>query len=357
MYDTNELEYNDGRKEKINLDLQNINKFISESKTDLFSRYINNQSSDINLITEYLNNFQMKTYNVYKIVNNNKYLININNIITNSIKIKLVFVFYLNNIRCTYSVTGKLFLDNYSFQFYHKNYEKENDKIKNKKDLIKLLFYILLNYVHINIFFYNSEDDENINNFLYNSIASNQYYKFNNLIIPRIENKVKLKMIIEENKYLKLSLNLNLNYYILFFTSKLTVLSLKFYVNNNYFFINRIGSDCVTNLNNIINNPNGNLNITQFDDIEYTNLYYIAFQDITEINVFLNYIETGVFNLNIKKIKNFYDIDESKKFKKNSNDYYIIDNENQFESIYFNIDKLKIDKNYLYNNYEIKINN
>jgi len=357
LFDTNELEYSDGRKEKINLDLQNINKFVSESKTDLFSRYINNQSSDVNLITEYLNNYEMKTYNVYKIINNNKYLININNIITNCIIVKLVFVFYLNNIRCTYSVTGKLFLDNYSFQFYHKNYEKENDEIKNKKDLIKLLFYILLNYVHINIFFYNSEDDENINNFLYNSIISNQYYKFNNLILPRVENKVKLKMIIEENKYLKLSLNLNLNYYILFFISKLTVLSLKFYVNNNYFFINRIGSDCVTNLNNIINNPNGNLNITQFDNIEYTNLYYIAFQNITEINIFLNYIETGIFNQNIKKIKNFYDIDESKKFKKNTNDYYIIDNENQFGSIYFNIDKLKIDKNYLYNNYEIRISN
>lgn len=357
LYETNELEYSDGRKEKINLDLQNINKFISESKNDLFSKYIKNQYSEINLITEYLNNYEMKTYNVYKIINNNKYLININNIITNCIIVKLVFIFYLNNVRCTYAINGNLFLDNYSFQFYHKNYEKENNEIKNKKDLIKLLFYIILNYVHINIFFYNSESDESINNFLFNSIVSNQYYKFNNLIIPRIENKVKLNMIVEESKYLKLSLNLNFNYYLLFFTSKLTVLSLKFYINNNYFNINRIGSDCITNLNNIINNPNGNLNISEFDNIEYTNLYYIAFQNITEINIFLNYIETGIFNLNPKKIKNFYDIDESKKFKKNTNDYYIIDNENQFGSIYFNIDKLKIDNNYLYNNYEIRISN
>jgi len=149
--------------------------------------------------------------------------------------------------------------------------------------------------------------------------------------------------------YLQLNTQINIQYYILFlYVDNDTILNqsnfdeLVFFHNGNIFKIFKI------------NNPNGNL---------YTNklLFYISFQNLTELNIFMKFISTGILNtqINIGILSNYFNIGNSIPFYNyyQLNNYWVIDNSptifnssqtiNRYE-INFSINELYVKQIYLY---------
>ena len=342
----------------INLNLVSLGDLVNfQFVPDSIYKMTGTVDINFNTLVEYLFNYQLKLDNMYKIINQsnqsneselnstNKSIeyVNFSNNIINSIRSKIIFSF--DKFNYIYSFDSKLFLDNYSIQVYHKKYLIGSDSDSDKKNLIKLILFINSMCSNIQIIFYNKYEDL----IKLNSMIPTPYYIFNQLNLTsslnsnkkmfdtNIGSNLKIANDEQENiyqKYLKLNIKINENYYILFFYSMLDY--------NEFFFISDQYSFKILRLEE----TNGNIE-TQY------NLYWIVFQNLKELNIFMEFIKSGYIHTEIKKLSNYFNILNSKVFTNyyNLNNYWIYSTETNSEpklNIYFSIDNLKINQIYVY---------
>ena len=369
----------------INLDLIkliNIIKFNCENNN--FHNFIKSNKISVDTLIEYLLKFELKLCNIYYISNNkkkeindkdyisynnqlsynynylydntkniikkdykNKGIINFNNNIINSIRCKVVFLFSQIGY---YSLYGKIFLDNYNIQIYHKNYDiTDLTDLTEKKKLINLLIYIATVSLGIKIIFYNEINSEpKVSSFFNYYLNTNPYYLFNEINLARNLNNYDIYFNINSTninynqQYLKLNIDIKLDYYILFLYSDKDSI-LKDYDELIFSYSQYIFK--------IFKNTDTNGNIYENKD-----LFFIAFNNLKEINIFLEYLNTGLFITNINKLTNYFNIQKSVTFC----NYYIINNYWVLDSlpepqlpnvlkkkIYFSINNLHINQIYL----------
>ena len=361
----------------MNLDLIKLVDLIQfESLNNYLYKLTKSNKITLDNIIDYLSNYTIKKYNVIKINNiydnfqnkvnfirnynysnttkydyyvknkNQNILINFNNNIVNCIRCKIIF--YCNPF-IIYSIDTKIFLNNYNLELYNKKYIFENISLDiEKKKLIKMLLFLATNSYKVIMCFYN-----NINN----QMPSYNIFNQINLMKNMNEFNIYLNAISQNNfyreKYLKFNININKQYYILFLYSDINSFlsnyeELTFKYNLYTFNIFKI-----PNSTNGSGFPNGNL-------YENKELFYICFQNLKEINIFMNYIQTGILNLNLNQnmIYNYFNITKSIIFVNyyNLNNFWIINDESSSEpknSIFFSINKLFIDQIYLQGNFDI----
>jgi len=398
----------------LNLDLVNLIKLINfNGENNYFNKFFKSNEVSLETLVNYLIKFKFKKYNIYKInlfYNSNNVLsssniidpktnllnynyiydqkkpyidkmnqlnqqnqpnqqnqtnpingwINFNNNIMNSIRCKIVFLFMSWGM---YSIYGKLFLDNYNIQIYHKKYDIKNQT--DKKNLINMLLFLAVVSWGIKIIFYNNKDSEPKVSSGYNYfLATNQYYLFNEINLFKKDNAFDIYFNIipknncDNNQYLKFNINIKLNYYILFlYSDKDSILDnydeLVFNYSQYIFKIFKI--------TNTDSNPNGNL-------YEHKNLFYIAFQNLKELNIFIGYIGNGIFNIDPTNLLNYFNFDNGVIFCNyyNINKYWVLDKlpppsvpyadpiVKEKYKIFFSINNLSANQIYLYGNLFIK---
>lgn len=311
-----------------------------EVEDNYVNEFFQNKVLSLHRVASYLSNYFIKDYNLYKIINSQQNIsskiINIENSITNCILIKIIFLYVGNsNERKNYELYGKLFLDNYNLEIYHIKYDFTPPPVNLYLDLLNFLLYMMVNYYQINIFFYNNPSDPVITGPIQYSNLPNPFYNFNYMSLTRI-NGTQLYFSLDPNNYLKFNLQIKFDYYILFFYSTvITDNELIFQVGNLYFKILKI------------DNPNGNLNYG-------TSLYYIMFANLIELNIFMKYIKTGIYQIVNVIPLDYFNITTSKNFIKNSNGFWVI-SDGPGSLINFTIKNLYVDQIYLYG--ENNINN
>lgn len=334
-----------------NIQLQKI--FINpELINNIFYKFTKSTKINLDIIIYYLINFTIKKYNVFKItnlintklinykslsdnsnmldkniniksylykneINYNPQLTNINEIIDfnnniiNCIKCKIVFYYSSNtNIKINgfYSMDAKLFLNNYNLELYHKKYDFENTSSnEQKKKLLNMLLFLSTTTYQIKLYFYNKKN--NVVPLLYifnevNLVKNNNDFNFHFNAYP-LNNT-------HNNEFLQLDIQINTQYYILFlYADNNTILNqsnfdeLVFFSDKSIFKIFKI------------NSPNGNLYKDRL-------LYYICFQNLMELNIFMEFIKTGFFNKQINKnnLSNYFNITNSIPFY----NYYTLNN-------------------------------
>ena len=375
----------------INLDLIQLQKTLinPEFLNNNFYNFTKSNKINFDIIINYLINFTIKKYNVYKITNIvnsklinhtsllnnyklaekdikiNNYLyvnenifnsksistnkiINFNNNIVNGITCKIVFYYTSNTyikINGFYSVDAKLFLNNYNLELYHVKYDFENiSSNEQKKKLLSMLLWLATATHQIKLYFYNKK----------NSVVT-AYYLFNQVNLLKNNNDFNIKFDIEPlnntytEGYLQLNLHIKMQYYILFlYANNNTILNLSNF-NELIFFTNGYMFKILK-----INEPNGNLYIDKL-------LFYICFQNLKELNIFMEFIKTGVLNtmFNDNNLSNYFNIIKSVPFYNyyDLNNFWVVDNSpnifiqsqtiNRYE-IYFSINDLHIKQIYLY---------
>lgn len=382
----------------MNFDFINLTKKLINPLAIMENFYKFTQSKKFNLesIIDYLANFTIKKYNVFKIDNINfnwddknnnhnkntkikNYLynyeskynyspvnsnlninlnnnINFNNNLVNCIKCKIDFYYKSNTnfkLNGIYSLDAKLFLSNYNLEIYHKEYNFENQADnEEKKKLIKLLLFLCTTTYQINISFYNKK-----NSFIPSFNLFNKIGLINNddiVNITNIENN-NFEMTININPlnneytdgYLKLNLQVRKDYYILFlYADKNTFLNSSNYNELIFMF------DVYTFKIFKIDEPNGN---------QYENklLFYISFNDLKELNIFMKFIETGRFYPNEINLilSNYFNIKKSIEFCNyyELNNYWVsFDTSIPMKQtinkniIFFSINNLTVNQIYLY---------
>ena len=376
----------------VNIDLINMIKLIKfECENNNFYNFTKSTNINLQTLIDYFMGFSIKKYNVYKIyneninyqeinknhnkteLNNSTYInynymydnnvlnfdtpqhnykfnkkVNFNNNIMNCIKCKIVFLFANNSF---YSFDAKLFLDNYDIQIYHKKYNFEDNGInEEKKKLIKMLLFFASATTNIKIIFYENN----------NYINQNPYYLFNqiNLLKTMDDFSVFFNIIGKKNNYqnnfLKFNLVIKKKYFILFLYIEKNIFLATF---EQLVFIYLQYSFKILKLNN----PNSNL-------YENKDLFYISFNSLEEINIFMNYLEFGIFNINPKKISTYFNFDKSVKFKNyyNINNYWVLESTpphavpyndpiiSESHNIYFSINNLELNQIFLYGDLYIK---
>lgn len=387
----------------INLDLINMIKLIKfECESNNFYNFTKSTNINLQTLIDYFMSFSIKKYNIYKIYNENinyqeintnynkielnnpnyinyNYMydnnilnfdtlqnnykfnkkVNFNNNIMNCIKCKIIFLFPNNNF---YSFDAKLFLDNYDIQIYHKKYNfEDNETNEDKKKLIKMLLFFASAATNIKIIFYENNNLEPKASAFYNYyINQNPFNLFNqiNLLKTRDDFSVFFDIIGKKNNYqnnfLKFNLVIKKKYFILFlYTEKNNFLStfeqLVFVYLQYTFKILKL------------NNPNANL-------YEDKDLFYISFNSLEDINIFMNYLKFGIFNINPEKISTYFNFDKSVKFKNyyNINNYWVLESIpppiipyndpsiSNSHNIFFSINNLELNQIYLYGDLYIK---
>lgn len=341
--------------------------YILNSKID----YINN-INNINIIgSNYNQTSKYLTYNYNYLYNESekygikkytgKGYIDFNNNIVNSIRCKIIFLFEYGE---NYTFYGKLFLDNYNIQIYHKNYElnigTELEQIENKKKLVNLLLYLASKSLGIKIIFYNNLNSEPSIMSTFNYFLNvNPYYLFNEINLSRKLNNYDIYLGIDyvnnnyNTQYLKLNINIKTNYYILFlYSDKNTIL-------DNY-------DELVFNYSQYIFKIFKNKEICG-NIYENKHLFFISFNNLEQINIFLKYLNTGLFSINqnnYSQLSNYFNFSKSEIFCNYYmiNNYWVLDslpepqvpngNPNTLvkNKIYFSINNLKINQIYLYGN-------
>ena len=367
----------------INLDLINLgNKLIQlEFANNYFYKLTKSNKINLDILVKYLVNFIIKKYNIFKLINvsyiesndtkkldiikndiytnemnyniiyaykNPNESININNNIVNCIKCKIIF-YYTSNLNSQtngyYSIDAKLFLDNYNLELYHKKYDFENLSTDEQKiKLLNMLLFLQTTTYQIKLYFYNKK----------NSVVTS-YYLFNQIDLFKNNNEFNNQIDIfalnntYTNTYLKFNISINKEYYILFlygdsdsFLNTSNFDELIFVFNGFTFKILKIEK------------PNGN-------QLENKLLFYICFQNLKELNIFMEFIRTGkmdIINSNTK-LSNYFNIQESITFYNyyNLNNYWVINDEftiiNKYK-INFSISNLYLNQIYLYGDLFIK---
>lgn len=359
----------------MNLDLINLgNKLINvEFANNNFYKITMSNKINLDILRNYLVNFTIKKYNIFKITNerlvktnfnklktnivkNQIYLnefnhnilydyknqnetINFNNNIVNCIRCKILFYYNSNTdvkINGVYSFDAKLFLNNYNLELYHKNYNFENDSRNEKKNkLINMLLFLQTTTYKISLYFYNKK----------NSVVP-AYYLFNHVDLIKTNNDFNTQIDVDilnntyNNAYLQYNIQINKEYYILFlYADKSSFLNLPnfddltFVYNTFMFKIFKISE------------PNGNIKENKI-------LFYISFQNLRELNIFMDYIKTGILNINSNKpLSNYFNIPIAKTFYNyyNLNNYWILDELSGSKyQITFSINNLYANQIYLY---------
>lgn len=372
------------------IDLVNLIHYNCENH--YFNVFMKSNKITIDTLVAYLVKFELKSYNIYKITNlehlkpnnnelfknknkekyyynynyndsNNlnkrnhyqKNIININNNIINSIKCKIIFLFGIPNLY-SYSFDAKLFLNNYNIEIYHKNYQI--DSIDKKKKLILLLLFIASKSIGIKIIFYNQQ-----------IINPQSIISPDNLTIYNMFNQIELFKSMNDfniffdiisinsnytKQFLKCNINIKKDYYILFLYSDINSI-LSTYTKLQFVFSQY--SFTIFKLDTI----NGNF----YQDKE---LFYIGFNNLKDINIFMSYITTGLFiDKKYNELKNYFNIPKSIYFSNyyNINDFWIESNlppptdisnnpNNSLKNeIYFSINNLSLNQIYLYGNISI----
>jgi hypothetical protein len=305
-----------------------INNLFLNQNLDIISEFLKSSSSTIDLLSDYLSNFNIKSYNFWKITTNYSSNLNLdsNNFLLNTMLMNINIISNINNNLLYYNLYAELFNNNNKIDLYHKKY---NLTSTNKKQLIKDFILIILNYLKINIYFYNDIEDFNKLNII--------NIKFNKFILSKSDSNLRFNF--DQFYNLNITIDLPLSYKIIIF--KIDIINefeeniLNFKYNNYIFQIFKIP---------IIN---GNID-TQ------NNIYYIVFSNISECNEFMNFITTGVLYVTENEITSFYNIEESLNFKKNNNNYYEITND-ETNIINFSIINLDLLNGSIYTNNTINI--
>jgi hypothetical protein len=339
-----------------------------------FYKLTKSNKINLDILVKYLVNFIVKKYNVYKLINthypelknttntqNNIYQnksyeykifesINFNNNVVNCIRCRMIFYYrsnsniYNNNYGYgTYSIDTKLFLNNYNLELYHKEYDFENVSTdEQKKKLICMLIFLQTTTYQIKLYFYNKKNSVVTSLYLFNQV---ELFKNNNDFNSQID--INSLNNTYTNEYLKFNIFINREYYILFLygdaNSPLNTTNFDelIFVHNNFTF--KIFK---------IETPNGN----QFEN---KILFYICFQSLLELNIFMKYINTGKMETNYDgEISNYFNIAKSITFYNyyDLNNFWIINDEsitNRYE-INFSINNLYINQIYLYGDLSIE---
>jgi hypothetical protein len=290
----------------LNYDQQNFNKIIIinnlflNQNIDIISEFLKSSAVSIDLLADYLSNYNIKPYNFWKITTNysNNTNLNINNFLLNTMLMNVNIKYNLNNNILYYNLYAELFNNNNKIDLYHKNYDLTKN---NKKQLIIDFILIILNYLNIYIYFYNDITDLNNKTLILNNdeIIS-PFTKFNKFILPKSDTNFRFSF--DQFFNLNLTIDLAISYKIIVFKSDIsdefdeTILNFKY---NGFIF-------------QIFNIPNINGNIDNEN-----NVFYIAFSNISECNEFMNYITTGILYVVDNEVTSFFNISPSLNFKFN----------------------------------------
>ena len=315
-----------------------INNLFLNQNLDVISEFLKSSSSTIDLLTDYLSNFNIKPYNFWKITTNysSKIDLDSNNFLLNSMLMNVNIIYKTDINLLYYNLYAELFNNNNKIDLYHKNYILTKE---NKKQLIKNFIIIILNYLKINIYFYNNiEDLNNKLSIFKDTINDNIFIKFNKFILPK--SNTNLRFNFDQFYNLNITIDLSISYKIIIFkvdinnTFNETILNFKY---NNYIF-------------QIFNIPkiNGNIDIKN-------KIYYIVFSDIKECNEFINYIKTGILDVSNNNIKSFFNISKSLNFKKNENTGYYEISTDKKNIINFSIINLDLSNSSIFTNNTINI--
>ena len=399
---------------KINFDHMILSKLINPySENNYFSKFIHSKKITLDTIIDYLSRFELITYNLFKINNthikkqqlhnpfitskidvqninllnynyayddkqvyanpnkkintlNINSMINFNNNIMNSVRCKIIFEY---GYSLSYSFDAKLYLNNYNIRVYHKKYElgtnPDTTFDEDKKKLLTMLLFMTTVPNRMKIIFYNRLESQPSVNSKFNSyLVPNPFYLFNQINLFKYYKQYDTFIEAESknnfytNQYLRLNININTQYYILFLYTEKNAFEnydeLVFSYSQYLFKIFKIKSD--------VDNPNGNTD-------ENTDLFFIAFQNLTELNIFMNYIQYGIFNTRPNTLSNYFNFSEGVVFCNyyNINNYWVLDSVfppaipyNPLSSgekirISFSINNMESDQIYLYGNLWINI--
>jgi len=190
----------------------------------------------------------------------------------------------------------------------------------------------------IKLYFYNKK----------NSVVPS-YYLFNQIDLFKNNNDFNTQFDISSstntytNEYLKFNILINKEYYILFLYGDTNSFLENF---NELIFVYNTFTFKIFK----IENPNGN-------QLENKSLFYICFQNLKELNIFMIFIKTSkidIINSNLK-LSNYFNIQKSITFYNyyNLNNFWVINDDvniiNRYKII-FSINNLYINQIYLYGN-------
>ncbi len=314
------------------IDLQYLNNMINfeNTQSDLVVKFLDAEQEQFDILVDYLYKYKIKEYNFYNInfsyYYETKPLIPYNqtqnaikkdiiypqNVMLNNIIVNIeIFYKDINNVTQSYNIYGIIINNNNTLDIYTKSYSMDEE---NKYNLLKDITLISLNYIQMNVYIYNNIDDLN-NNIKVpilsssNSTLTNIYYKYNTFYLNTQNSSV--GYFLDSNYYLKFYINIKTQYKMLIFYSP-------FLNSSDYDIINFKLSKETNEICKIfkIKNYSGSV-------IPGTSAFSMLFQNTKEINEFINYLQTGVYNPFMKDIKSFYNIQRSKNFIKQADGYYV----------------------------------
>lgn len=342
-----------------NLNLNQINNIFNISN-DLVENFLYSSKEKFEILLNYLLNYKIKNYNFYNITfvnkqNNSLNIINylnkkVNNssIKSNNLMLNLILsniqIFFKNktDVSNSYNIFGMIFNNNNTWDIYTKKYLLDNPL--NKYTIIKDLLIMAINYTQIVIYNYSDLDDLNLIKIpLLNNVDLsyiNPYYKYNKLIVNKDNSK--LVFGLDENFYLKLYIEIKVDYVMLIFYSDTQIPSTNLKVLNfktNGFYNFKIYQ---------ISKPNGSVITDKYE-------YSILFQNIEECNDFIYWINNGSTIKPPNTYSTYFNIEISKSFELNSDNFYV-PSTNISNVIYFRILNLDLNIGNVFVNNQIIFN-
>ena len=137
-----------------------INNLFLNQNIDVISEFLKSTEVTIDLLADYLSNFNIKPYNFWRFTSNyskNKNL-DSNNFLLNTILANLNIVYLIDNKKLQYyNLYSEFFNNNNRIDLYHKKYNLSSNS--KKKELIKNFIIIIINFLKINVYFYNDIND------------------------------------------------------------------------------------------------------------------------------------------------------------------------------------------------------
>ncbi len=340
--------------------LNNVFALTSNFSNKIIEDLLYSNNERFLIILNYLQNFKIMNYNFYNITFlNSKYNIDTNNVIntrsleidpnklllnSNLINIEIFFYDLKSNLK-NYNIYSMLFNNNNSWDIYTKKYSLDNPV--NKYNLLKDLMIMATNYTQIIVYLYNDYDD--LSSTKLNPLVNagfpyiNNYWRYNKLILNRENSKMIFGL--DDNNYLKMYFQINVDYKMLIFYSDSVITSspdttiLNFKTEGLYAFkIFKIQS------------PNGSVQTNKY-------VYSILFQNIEECNDFIYYIQYGIVTRPVDSTSSYFNFTTSRYFKLDSSGYYILsDSSTITNTISFKILNLQLLGSNVFTNNEIVVN-
>ena len=314
------------------INFQKLSTMINFENTsgDLVAKFLSAEEEQFDILVNYLNNYKIKSYNFYNINysyfyetkppiaytevqnKNRRDIIFPQNVMLNGILVNIE-ILYTNskNEPQSYNIYGMIMNNNNTWDIYTKKYSLDP---VNKYNLLKDITLIGINYTQINVYLYNDITDLNSNIKIpiissSNSTIPNIYYRYNKFILNKENSSVGYSL--DDNYYLKFYVNIKAQYKMLIFYSQTLVSS-------DYDIINM-------KLDNISNQFCKILKIKNYTGSVLPNFtaFSMMFQTTKEINDFINYLETGIYNPNNSTVKSYFNIPKTINFIKQPDGYYV----------------------------------